>query len=401
MPLMTRDPEPALEHRLELALDYGQFVLHGGEGEEDTELALLEAALATGPSAGDGHTVVVCSPHQNNFEMPVVVQVWATRPPADEDDWQQISEARLHIGEYGLNISSPVDTWESAPVPPGDYIVEIAGTGFVGYGWPGTTTPGDHWRIRCWPDDGSELRAPRVWVDPELAADSTSALPRIDTGITLPSGTTAAAAHLVIPFATEGSAPDDQARQREQEAAERAREEWGGEPIAALADIYCARDLGGYDRALAESIAGMDVAELRALSVFCAERAYEYAGLADRPWVRPALTALRSGDPFPEHFQDAAATFARLDEDEYSPGATQFRSVLRVDGDVPARRRNPYDRGNISRPHFAVNTLFHARLADPLQGALAGLNEAAITFGDRVEVLFAGIRAEFGLPPRY
>ncbi len=62
----------------------------------------------------------------------------------------------------------------------------------------------------------------------------------------------------------------------------------------------------------------------------------------------------------------------------------------------PARARRPA----LRCPRFAVNTLFHARLADPLQGALAALNEAAITFGDRVQVLFAGIRAEFGLPPR-
>ncbi|MGS2811100.1 hypothetical protein [Nocardia sp. MW-W600-9] len=222
---MTRDADLALEHRWELALDYGQFVLHGGEGEEDTELALLEAALAAGPSAGD-------------------------------------------------------------------------------------------------------------------------------------------------------------------------------EPIAALADVYSARELAGFDRALAESIAEMDAGQLRALSVFCAERAYEYAGLADRPWVRPALAALRSGDPFPEHFQDASATFARLDVDEYGPDAAQFESTVRIVLDRPARS-NPYDRGNISRPHYAVNTLFHARLADPLQGALSALNEAAITFGDQVEVLFAGIRAEFGLPPRH
>ncbi|WP_316574798.1 hypothetical protein [Nocardia canadensis] len=76
---------------------------------------------------------------------------------------------------------------------------------------------------------------------------------------------------------------------------QREHEEWGGEPIAALADIYCARELARYDRALAESIAALEVDQLRALSVYCAERAYKYAGLADRPWVRPALAALRSG----------------------------------------------------------------------------------------------------------
>ncbi|MGW6724844.1 hypothetical protein ACWF9G_02970 [Nocardia sp. NPDC055029] len=396
---MTRHPDA--EHHLELFLDYGQFVLHGGEGEEDAELSLLEAALAEGPSAGDGHTVVVRSPHQNNFEMPLVVQVWATRPPADDADWQQISEARLHIGEYGLNISSPVDTWEAAPVPPGDYIVDIAGTGFVGYGWPGTTTPGDHWRIRLWPDDGSVLRPPLIWNAPGHDVDI-EAPPLIDSGIRLDPEDLAPrqVPHLEIPFGGENLATNDPSADQARGWQQQEREAWGGEPIAALADVYSARDLAGYDRALAESIAEMPADRLRKLSEYCALRAYEFAGLSERPWVRPALAALRSGEPFPEPFRDSDAAFARLDEDQYGPDAGRFQAVARERADRPARRPNPYDRGTISRPHFAVNTLFHARHADPLQGALSALNEAAITFGDQVELLFTGIRAEFGLPPR-
>ncbi|MFD4432410.1 hypothetical protein [Nocardia sp. NPDC058497] len=400
---MARHPDT--EHHLELALDYGQFVLHGGEGEEEAELSLLEAALADGPSVGDGHTVVVLSPHQNNFEMPLAVQVWAARPPADDADWQQISEARLHIGEYGLNISSPVDTWEAAPVPQGDYIVDIAGAGFVGYGWPGTTTPGDHWRIRLWPDDGSVLRQPLVWNTPERDVDIV-APPLIDSGVRLDPEDLALrqVPHLEIPFGVENLATnepsDAHVRQWQQEPADQEREAWGGEPIAALRDVFSARDLAGYDRPLAEAIAEMDADLLRELSEYCALRAYECAGLSERPWVRPALAALRSGEPFPEPFQDSGAAFARLDEDQYGPDAGRFESVVRERTDAPARRLNPYDRGAISRPHFAVNTLFHARHTDPLQGALSALNEAAITFGDQVEVLFTGIRTEFGLPPR-
>ena len=39
-------------------------------------------------------------------------------------------------------------------LPSGSYHALITGTGFVGEGWPGSTTPGDHWRIRLWPDTG-------------------------------------------------------------------------------------------------------------------------------------------------------------------------------------------------------------------------------------------------------
>jgi hypothetical protein len=36
-------------------------------------------------------------------------------------------------------------------VPPGLYHALITGRGFVSHGWPGSTEPGDEWRIRLWP----------------------------------------------------------------------------------------------------------------------------------------------------------------------------------------------------------------------------------------------------------
>ncbi|MFD6396689.1 hypothetical protein [Nocardia sp. NPDC060249] len=384
---MTAPSHLLAEHRLELTLDYGQFILHGGEGEEDVELALLEAAHADRPSAGDGHTVVVLSPHQNNFDMPIHIQVWDRRP-VDEGEWQHVSEARLHIGEHGLTISSPVDGWADAPVPPGDYLAEIAGTGFVNYGWPGDTTPGDHWRIRLWPDDGTAVRPARQWDMPGYGIPANSEAPPTEP----------------TPSPTEPE-PDRQ-RELRAEAEARARAEWGGDPIPAFADTYHGRELAGYDRALAESIAAMSATQRRRLAEYCAQRAYALAGLSDRDWVRPALDALRSGAPLPEPFHDNDAAFARLDRDQYGPDEASFRSSIVWERPAPpAPARNPYDRGNISRPHFALNTVFHARHADPLQGALsaiteAAITEAAITFGPHVESLFTDIRGEFDLPPR-
>ncbi|MGC4992591.1 hypothetical protein [Nocardia salmonicida] len=379
---MTEPSHLLAEHRLVLALDYGQFTLHGGEGEEDVELALLDAALADRPAAGDGHTVVVLSPHQNNFDMPIHVQVWDRRP-ADEGDWQQVSEARLHIGEHGLNISSPIDGWADAPVPRGDYIAEIAGTGFVNYGWPGDTTPGDRWRIRLWPDHGTALRPAQQWDMPGYGIPANSEPP---------------------PPAPAPNLPEPESNWQEElrtQAEARDRAAWGGDPIAAFADTYNGRELAGYDRALAESIAAMNAAQLRRLAQYCAQSAYDMAGLSDRPWVRPALDALRSGAPLPEPFHDTSAAFARLDQDQYGPDEARFESTVVWERSTdPAPKPNPYDHGEISRPHFALNTVFHARHADPLQGALSALNEAAITYGAHVESLFTGIRREFELPPR-
>jgi hypothetical protein len=68
------------EQSVVLAMDYGQFTL---SGHLEDDLELLEQAQAAQPCAGDGNVLVVLSPHQNNFEMPITVQVWDGRPPAD------------------------------------------------------------------------------------------------------------------------------------------------------------------------------------------------------------------------------------------------------------------------------------------------------------------------------
>ena len=144
-------PSPTVSERVILAMDHGQFVLRGGLGEMDDEYQLIEQALAGQPSAGDGSTIVVLSPHQNNVEMPIDVEVFAARPPDDSADWQQVCENPLRIGEEGvLQIDSTAMSPVEVTVPPGDYMVQVAGRGFVNYGWPGTTTPDDVWRVRAY-----------------------------------------------------------------------------------------------------------------------------------------------------------------------------------------------------------------------------------------------------------
>ncbi|HEY1485286.1 MAG TPA: hypothetical protein VGF84_04220 [Micromonosporaceae bacterium] len=46
-------------------------------------------------------------------------------------------------------------------VPPGRYRILVCGRGFVASGWPGSTTPGDSWRVRLWPEHG-DVPARRV-----------------------------------------------------------------------------------------------------------------------------------------------------------------------------------------------------------------------------------------------
>lgn len=133
-----------------LALDYGQFTITGGFAIDD--IALLADAFRRPPSASDGRSVLVLSPHQNNFAMPVAIERWSDRPPHDESAWQQVSVERLSVGATAtVRLGSPTLEDTGCAIPAGDYWVEVSGRGFVNYGWPGSTEPGDEWRLRLWP----------------------------------------------------------------------------------------------------------------------------------------------------------------------------------------------------------------------------------------------------------
>ncbi|WP_378143874.1 hypothetical protein ACFJGV_10555 [Cnuibacter sp. UC19_7] len=136
------------------AMDYGYFTIAGGEGDSD-ELALLDQAQDSPPSASDGSMLVVLSPHQNNFAMEVEVQLWSAPPASDPDAWEQVSVESLQVGTSStVSLGSPTLPSTESPIPEGRYWVEVSGRGFVAEGWPGSTEPGDRWRLRLWPHDG-------------------------------------------------------------------------------------------------------------------------------------------------------------------------------------------------------------------------------------------------------
>ena len=160
--------EPSVIHELVVAMDYGQFLLAGGDtGLTDPMALASEAALGEGIAA-DGEAILVLSPHQNNFAMALRVEVWADRPPDDLDEWQEAFEATLNVDEAGqLRFSSPTMDPVACPVPAGRYDVWVTGRGIVTRGWPGSTEPGDSWRVRLWPGSpGIVARRLRSW-DPD------------------------------------------------------------------------------------------------------------------------------------------------------------------------------------------------------------------------------------------
>ncbi|GAA0941552.1 hypothetical protein [Pseudonocardia zijingensis] len=135
---------------LTVCQDHGQFELVTGDMDDDL-VGLIDAANHADGIAQGTVVLVVLSPHQNNFELGLTVEQWSSPPPDDLDAWEEGFEASLTVGDLGLVYHSPPDTYVQLDVPPGAYRARIVGRGFVNNGWPGSTTPGDVWRIQVWP----------------------------------------------------------------------------------------------------------------------------------------------------------------------------------------------------------------------------------------------------------
>ncbi|MHA3703130.1 hypothetical protein ACXR2U_13205 [Jatrophihabitans sp. YIM 134969] len=150
-----------------VGLDYGQFQIWAGEWDDETdEAALLERALESG-IARDRSLLTVVVPHQNNFEMPLRVEVLAAPVPDDLDAWDEAFEASIEVDDNGLRYDSPTMGVTEIAVPAGRYRALITGAGIVARGWPGSTTPGDSWRIRLTPVTGNvQARRLKAWTPP-------------------------------------------------------------------------------------------------------------------------------------------------------------------------------------------------------------------------------------------
>jgi hypothetical protein len=154
-----------LTYDLVVELDYGVFALQGDtEVDTDGHVTLTDEATAGPGIATDGRSMLVLSPHQNNCAMPLRVEVWDSPAPDDLSDWEEAFEASLQVGPDGLLYCSPTTFPHMVPVPAGRYRTRIAGRGFVARGWPGSTRPGDEWRIQLWPSaDTSVPRHLKAW----------------------------------------------------------------------------------------------------------------------------------------------------------------------------------------------------------------------------------------------
>ncbi|MCS5497419.1 hypothetical protein NY547_09240 [Cnuibacter physcomitrellae] len=99
--------------------------------------------------------------------MEVAVQLWSGEPLADSDDWEQVSVERLRVDTSStVRLTSPTLPSTTCAVPQGEYWVEVSGRGFTNYGWPGSTEPGDRWRLRFWPGEAQGSRPSKLWSMP-------------------------------------------------------------------------------------------------------------------------------------------------------------------------------------------------------------------------------------------
>lgn len=145
---------PAQTWDLTVALDYGQFYLYSAPTEESASADIsetVETAIDADGIAQSQDLTVILSPHQNNFEMKLRVEQWPAPPGDDLDSWQEAFEAVLDVDDRGLTYVDVGGRSCHVPVPPGRYLARVTGRGFVARGWPGSTKPGDHWRIQLWP----------------------------------------------------------------------------------------------------------------------------------------------------------------------------------------------------------------------------------------------------------
>jgi len=169
---------PFVDDERVVGMDYGHFVVDGSDSPSSeaafaaTEKLLKSALDGDVGIAGDGHRIVVISPHQCSYAMSFRVQTWAGKPVDDSGAWDEVFLASIDVAARGLVFYSPTLDPVVFAVPPGRYLVRLTGAGFAEPGTPGYDDPADRWRLQCWPA-ARLVRARRVrrWTRPSAGRE--------------------------------------------------------------------------------------------------------------------------------------------------------------------------------------------------------------------------------------
>lgn len=358
---------PALAtYSLRLAVDGAQFVVRGSEPDDNFDDVLLSRATQAPPSHSDTVSMLILTPHQNNFDTAVDVEVWDQRPEDDRAQWQQVSEGPLTVDSNEvLHLESPMSNPATCPVPAGRYVVEVSGRGFITYGWPGSTEPGDVWRLRLWPDDGTQLRAPKLWDKPDTPAtdpaDMVSEPLRYGT-ITAPAGKSG-----LDTVATEPEFTPMQITTNP--------------TIAAIHTFAGSNYLYAADPELVTAIVERDPESQRQLAVWAAGQACTHTDLMDKQWVRDALAGAAQNQPV-----DLEDHYERIRE-ELDPTQPQWRGLALFS--YPTLHRaltKPFSYSDSHPRHhaaFAVAAIAAASHQPALRAAVEALHQAGMASGDK------------------
>lgn len=353
-------------HSLRLAVDYAHFVIRGSVPRDIFDDVLLARATSVPPSHSDTVSMLVLSPHQNNFDTAVEVEVWDQRPIDDHDAWQQVSEGHLTVdGDGVLCVESPTVDLATCPIEPGQYTIEVSGRGFVTYGWPGSSQPGDVWRLRLWPDDGTALRAPKLWERPDVE----TANPADMMSEPLLYGT----------VTTKGnSGLDSQMTRPDFTLSEIA----GSETVAAVHSIPGSVYLYAADPQLVTTILQRDAAAQKQVAVWAAGQACTSTNIIDRQWVRDAIAAVASSKPV-----DLDDYYQRVRE-ERDPAQPEFPGPGLALFSYPTLHRamtKPFDYCDPHPRHraaYAVAAIASAAQDPPLRAAVEAVHQACLAAGD-------------------
>ncbi|MGV9862374.1 hypothetical protein [Rhodococcus koreensis] len=232
------------------------------------------------------------------------------------------------------------------------------------------------WRIRLWPYDGITKAPAQMWDMPGFGIPENTPAPAPNEEQSAGGGSSAT--NLTTATSTTTAIDFD------------AHPELRG--VLALRDFDdCAPDV-------AAAIVAMDPQTQRRLAQWAAVRAFEFAGLADRPWVTPALTALCRGEVLPAPFDDPQSASSRLAAENLPP---EGRGGPYRPSTAPGEEKSPtarmFDHGPMHRPYSAMPALFGAADPRPIVAAFQSLSHACATYAEHVDTLLAATRTEFDI----
>lgn len=355
----------------EVSVHYGQMYAESAGHEFQGGMAASFQGQVNGlcGAAVPGFLFLLTGTHTGRVGLAVELH---RREPVLDDRWEDVVEVSFGLDGDGLTLTE----WGGGgsyplAVPGGAYRVRYCARGMTAGRRGGVPEKGhppwDHYLLQLWPAPPAPDRVVR---------ESTAA---------------AAYWHRWARSLPPPPTPEQIAERERREAEARRRREadlraaadrrrWGDRvPNDRLRRVGGnVRGMERVDMDLVFALAEADERTLRAVAHWAAESAYAAAGLTDRPWVAPALAALRDGRPLPPPFDDPLTVWRHLD------GAA-LTTVRAYDGTHP----------RVSQQHAALPALFGAVEPDPLQAALDALFAAVVTHGEGFPGLLAGVRRAF------